>query len=219
MCNPLAIALMAAGAGSKAYGNYQTGKATNRALENGAVRQGQLQGQLNDTILKGAERDFNVGNMQKNYEDSAQNRTASIVDILNNYGANAGVPENTGTEDVFSLASAKAKLKQLEDSTKLAGLMGRAGAYGDAGQQRQLNMMNDADIASGIGQDMNRAQQQTQWALDKASHKGDNANLLGDVLMFAGSMNPTMGGGMGTFGKNAVGGSGVSASRIFGVLA
>lgn len=218
MCNPLAIGLLAAGAGSKAYGNYQTGKAMNRALENGAMRQGQLQGQLNDTILKGAERDFNVGNMQKNYEDSAQNRTASIVDILNNYGANAGVPENTGS-DAFSLATAKAQVKQLEDSTKLAGLMGRAGAYGDAGQQRQLNMMNDADIASGIGQDMNRAQQQTQWALDKASRKGDNANLLGDVLMFAGSMNPTMGGGMGTFGKSAVGGSGVSANRIFGGLA
>lgn len=217
MCNPLAIALMAAGAGSKAYGNYQTGKAMNRALENGAVRQGQLQGQLNDTILKGAERDFNVGNMQKNYEDSAQNRTASIVDILNNYGANAGVPENTGT-DAFSLATAKAQVKQLEDSTKLAGLMGRAGAYGDAGQQRQLSMMNDADIASGIGQDMNRAQQQTKWELDKASHKGDNANLLGDGLMLWGSMNPTMG-GMGAFGKNAVGGSGVSANRIFGGLA
>lgn len=217
MCNPLAIALMAAGAGSKAYGNYQTGKAMNRALENGAVRQGQLQGQLNDTILKGAERDFSVDNMQKNYEDSAQNRTASIVDILNNYGANAGVPENTGT-DAFSLATAKAKVKQLEDSTKLAGLMGRAGAYGDAGQQRQLNMMNDADIASGIGQEMNRAQQQTQWALDKASRKGDNANLIGDLLMVAGSMNPKLG-ALGSFGKNAVGGSGVSASRIFGSLA
>lgn len=218
MCNPLAIGLLAVGAGSKAYGNYQTGKAMNRALEDGAMRQGQLQGQLNDTILKGAERDFNVGNMQKNYEDSAQNRSASLSDILTSYGQgidNTGQVENND----FSMALAKSKVKQIEDSTKLAGLMGRAGAYGDAGQQRQLNMMNDADIASGIGQDMNRAQQQTQWALDKASRKGDNANLLGDVLMFAGSMNPTMGGGMGTFGKNAVGGSGVSANRIFGGLA
>jgi len=218
MCNPLAIGLLAAGAGSKAYGNYQTNKAMNNALENGVMRQGQLQGQLNDNILKGAERDFSVGNQEKNYEDAAQTRSNSIVDILNQYGANAGEVENTGTGDAFSLAKAQAKVKQLEDSTRLAGLMGRAGAYGDSGQQRQLNIMNDADIASAIGQDMRRSQQQTQWDLDKASQKGANANLIGDLMMMAGTMNPSLG-GLGNFGKTAVGGSGANATRMFGAFA
>jgi hypothetical protein len=217
MCNPLAISLLAAGAGSKVYGNYQTNKAMNNALENGVMRQGQLQGQLNDNILKGAERDFSVDNQGKSYEDAAQTRTNSIADILNQYGANVGEVENTGTGD-FSTAMAKAKVKQLEDSTRLAGLMGRAGAYGDSGQKRQLNMMNDADIASGIGQDMRRSQQQTQWDLDKASQKGANANLIGDLMMMAGTLNPSLG-GLGNFGKTAVGGSGANATRMFGAFA
>lgn len=185
MCNPIAI--MALAAGTQAYGQRQTAKATDRAMENGAVRQGQLQGDINNVVNQGATRDFEIGNMTNSYDKAANDRTATLLDAVQ--GGNEGnASQQPSSNDDFIQAQAAAKSKQMEAIAKLAGLMGKAGAMGDSGQTRQVAMMGDADKVSGIGQDMRRAQQQTQWDLEKASHKGDNAQLLGSALMFGGSM-------------------------------
>lgn len=212
MCNPLAIAALAAGVGSQAYGQRQVQRASNNAMQNSMAQQRELQSGINNVVTDGARRDFEVGNMANNYNAAADERTNSLLSVLQ--GSETNQPVQSNSNDVFSMAQAKAKAKQIETATKLAALMGKAGALGDAGQKRQINMMGDADTVSGIGQDMRRAQQQTQWNLDKAQHKGDNAQLLGSLLMLAG----TSAGGKGAGAKmpNAYGGSGASANSMFG---
>jgi hypothetical protein len=217
MCNPLAIAALAAGAGYQAYGQHQAAKASNNALENGMMRQRELQGNINDVVKTGATRDFQIGNMTDSYNNAANERTGALTDVLQQYG-NGQESANTGdTSGEFGQAQAAQKIKQMEVASKLAALMGKAGAMGDAGQKRSIAMMGDSDTVAGIGQDMQRANQQTNWDMQKASHKGDNAKLIGSLLMLAGSQ--------GVGGKTAVakapsfGGSGASANSMFGSMA
>lgn len=215
MCNPLAIAALAAGAGAQAYGQRQVAKATDSALERGMARQRELQGNINNVVTDGAKRDFDVGNMATAYDTAANERTGTLSDVLQKYGS---LTANTGEGgDLLSQSQASQKIKQLETASKLAALMGKAGATGDAGQKRQIAMMGDADIVSGYGQDMNRAQQQTQWDLQKAQSKGDNAKLIGSLLMLGGTMNPTMPSMGASVPK--VGGSGAYANSMFGGMA
>jgi len=217
MCNPLAIAALAAGAGSQAYGQGQVQRASDNAMQRGMEAQRALQGNINDVVMQGANRDFEVGNMANEYTKSGDERTGTLMDVLKNYGTQEQQPNDS--KDVFSMAQAKAKTSQIEAATKLAALMGKAGALGDAGQKRQINMMGDADQVAGIGQDMRRAQQQTQWDLDKAQQKGDTAKLLGSLLMSGAVMTNPTGGGFSAFGAKNVSGSGAAANNMFGALA
>jgi hypothetical protein len=75
-------------------------------------------------------------------------------------------------------------------------------------QSRNLRLMGDASDIQGIGQQMRDAQQRTQYNMERASHKGDTAALIGNLAMLAG----ITGAGAGMFAPKP---SGVAAmSRV-----
>lgn len=198
MCDPISIALLTAGGGAQLYGQRRAESAMNRAAVEGAQQQQALQGDINNTVLTGATRDLSTENMASQYQQAGDARTAGLGQMLAEATNTApGSPSVTGGQQSadYIRARAKASASQMEAAAKLASLMGRAGAQGDMMQGRNLRLMGDASSIQGIGQQMRDAQQQTQYNMQKASHKGDTAQLLGSLAMLAGTMG--VGGGAG----------------------
>ena len=191
MCDPISIALLTAGGGAQLYGQRRAENAMNKAAVDGAQQQQALQGDINNTVLTGATRDLSTENMASQYQQAGDTRTAGLGQMLADATNTApGALSVTGGQQSadYIRAKAKASASQMEAAAKLASLMGRAGAQGDMMQGRNLRLMGDASNIQGIGQQMRDAQQQTQYNMQKASHKGDTAQLLGSLAMLAGTM-------------------------------
>lgn len=209
MCDPVSIGLLTAGFGAQAYGQKRAEDAVSRAAAQGAQEQQMLQRNINNTVTAGAQRDLSADNMARQYADAGDARESALGRMLSDASAAAPAASAPGGQSAdYIRAKAAASANQMEAAAKLASLMGRAGAQGDMMQSRNLRLMGDASDIQGVGQQMRDAQQRTQYNMERASHKGDTAALIGNLAMLAG----TTGAGAGMFAPKP---SGVAAmSRV-----
>lgn len=146
-----------------------------------------LQRDINNTVTAGAQRDLSADNMARQYADAGDARESALGRMLSDASAAAPATSASGGQSAdYIRAKAAASANQMEAAAKLASLMGRAGAQGDMMQSRNLRLMGDASDIQGIGQQMRDAQQRTQYNMERASHKGDTAALIGNLAMLAG---------------------------------
>lgn len=195
MCDPVSIGLLTAGFGAQAYGQKRAEDAVSRAAAQGAQEQQMLQREINNTVTAGAQRDLSVDNMARQYSDAGGSRESALGRMLADASSATPVASSGSQSADYIRAKAAASANQMEAAAKLASLMGRAGAQGDMMQSRNLRLMGDASDIQGIGQQMRDAQQRTQYNMERASHKGDTAALIGNLAMLAG----TAGAGAGMF--------------------
>jgi len=223
MCDPVSIGLMVAGLGANEYGSRRAEKATNNALRDGSSALREQQGRINDEVLNTAKDTFDPNNMAGRYEDAATQREQSLGAAMADVNAAPADGATGAVSEEYLRAKADKATKQMEAIAKLTRLMGRSGAGDAVNLDNSIRVMGANDRVAGIGQEMKQTQSLMNTRLTEASHKGDDAKLVGQLLQLGGVMyNPA---GALTAGQRAAvtlpasSTTGATANAMFGSIA
>lgn len=222
MCNPVAIAMMAAGLGANEYGSRRAEKATNNVLSDGSAALREKQGRINSEVLNTAKETFDPNSMGDRYEDAATQREQTLGAAMADINKAPADGATGAVSEDYLRGKAERATKQMEAIAKLTRLMGRSGAGDTVNLENSMRVMDSNDRVAGIGQEMQQTQSLMSTRLGEASHKGDDAKLVGQLLQLGGVMYAPAGAAGLTAGQKAAvtlpaaRSSGATANAMFG---
>src|SRR6218665_1244417 len=186
MCTGVELALLAAGTGAQFVAQNQRERATQRAINQGAEQESQIQQRANKATQDYVQETFDPTTRAQNYETEATTREQTLGDLLAKQ-PNQEVSAGTGgaVSDDYTRRRAQATADAADRARSTARLLARGGATGSLFGKEAIGAGDYTSGLLGFNVDSRMNRNLTDARVRGAQNKGQGLATLGSLLQGA----------------------------------